>query len=180
MPVAGSRLGWPLMFALQPSTLDLLDHADYLYDLKRDFDAPAQLVVHAFFADALAPAVAGLHGFTWHTPAGRFDNAVVDEHFVYMALRMRTVTHEPGVRLAMSIDRCSLPLGRQMLQVMDTTPLASGGCRFHWRIAVRYLPGMSAVAPALTPVFRKMFEQTLDAVERIIPAENERSQPLNS
>lgn len=166
MPVAGPRVGWPLIFPLQPSTLDLLDHADYLYDLERQFNVPAERVVRTFFDDGLAGEVTGLRGFTWHTTPGAFDGAVVDERFVYMSLRMRTIAYEPGIRLAQSIDRCSLPLGRQMLQVMDTTALASGGCKFRWRIAVRYLPGMSAVAPMVTPGFGKMFEQTLDAVAR--------------
>lgn len=166
MSVAGSRDGWPLMFSLRPSTLDLLEHADYLYDLERDFDAPAEQVVRTFFDDSLAGEVAGLRGFTWHSPRGNFRDAVIDERFNYMSLRMRTVGYEPGVRLAMSIERCSLPLGRQMLQVMDSTPRAGGGCHFRWRIAVRYLPGMAMLAPAVTPLFRTMFEQTLAAVER--------------
>lgn len=169
MPVAGTRRGWPLIFPLQPSTLDLLDDADYLYDLEREFSAPAEFVVRTFFDDALAADVAGMRGFTWHTTPGQFDHAVIDENFAYMSLRMRTVAYEPGIRLAQSIDRCSLPLGRQMLQVMDTTPL-QGGCRFRWRIAVRYLPGMSTMAPAVTPLFRKMFEQTLHAAARRIGA----------
>ena len=108
----------------------------------------------------------GLRGFTWQTSPGDFTAALVQEHFVYMSLQMRTIAWTPGSRLAMSIDRCSLPLGRQMLQVMDTTPLRGGGCQFRWRIAVRYLPGMAPAAPAVTPLFRRMFEQTLAAVDR--------------
>jgi hypothetical protein len=156
---------WPLLFGLQPSTLDLLNRADYTYELRRNFTAPATVVLNSFFADDLAPEVSGLLGFTWHTPANDFTAAVVDEAFVYMTLRMRTIAYRPGEHLAMSIDRCSLPLGRQMLQVMDAEPLG-GGCAFRWRIAVRYLPGMSPAAPLVTPVFMRMFEETLAAVER--------------
>jgi hypothetical protein len=157
---------WPLLFGLQDSSLDLLNHADYVYDLRRDFNRGGDAVFRAFFDDALRAHVSGLQGFTWHTAPGRVENAVDDDSFVYTALRMRTVTYVPGLRLATSIDRCSLPLGRQMLQVMDATPAANGGCHFRWRIAVRYLPGMSPVAPAVTPLFRRMFESTLAAVER--------------
>jgi hypothetical protein len=159
-------LRWPLIFSLQPSTLALLDAADYIYDFQRDIDAGGEQVFARFFDNALCGDVIGLRGFTWHTPEGEFPGAAIDESFVYMALRMRTVAYEPGTRLAMSIDRCSLPLGRQMLQVMDTIPRPEGGCRLRWRIAIRYLPGMSAIAPAVTPVFRRMFEQSLDAVAR--------------
>lgn len=168
MPPAGSRLRWPLMFSLQPSTLELLGDADYLYDLEREFNAPGDAVVRTFFDDALAREMAGLLGFTWHTPPGEFADAVIEEAFVYLSLRMRAIAYEPSVRLAMSIERCSLPLGRQMLEVIDTTPLPAGRCRVRWRIAVRYLPGTAFLAPALTPLFRTMFEQTLDAVERRI------------
>jgi hypothetical protein len=159
-------LRWPLVFALQPSTTQLLDHADYVYDLQRDINAPGELVVRRFFDDALGRDVAGLRGFHWHTTPADLSGAIVDEMFVYMSLRMRTVAYVAGERLAMSVDRCSLPLGRQMLQVMDTTPREDGGCRFRWRIAVRYLPGMAPLAPMVTPLFRRMFEQSLDSVER--------------
>jgi hypothetical protein len=159
-------LRWPLLFSLQPSTLALLDAADYVYDFQRHINAAGERVVARFFDDALGGDVTGLRGFTWHTPEGELAGATIDESFVYMALRMRTVAYEPGTRLAMSIDRCSLPLGRQMLQVMDTAPRPGGGCHLRWRIAIRYLPGMAPVAPAVTPIFRRMFEQSLDAVAR--------------
>lgn len=165
---------WPLLFGLQPCTLDLLDDADYVYDLRRDFDAPGEAVFKTFFDDRLAAEVSGLRGFTWHTAAAQFDAATVDERFVYMSLRMRTVAYIPNERLAMSIDRCSLPLGRQMLQVMDAAPSDRGGCRLRWRIAVRYLPGMAPVAPVVTPVFRRTFEHTLAAVERSLMAASHR------
>ena len=157
---------WPLLFGLQSSSLDLLDRADYVYDFHRHFKSGGDAVFTAFFDNALIAGVSGLQGFTWHTAVGRFDNAVVDELFVYMSLRMRTVSYVPCARLAMSIDRCSLPLGRQMLQVMEATPDRDGGCLFRWRIAVRYLPGMAAAAPAVTPLFRRMFEASLAAVEQ--------------
>jgi hypothetical protein len=157
---------WPLSFALQHSALDLLDRADYVYHFEREINAPGDEVFTRFFDDALKRDVTGLRGFVWHTPPGRFTGAIVDEAFVYMSVRMRTVAYEPGARLAMSIDRCSLPLGRQMLQVMETLPRTGGGCSFRWRIAVRYLPGMAPLAPVVTPLFRRMFQQTLDAVTR--------------
>ena len=164
MPVSSPVL-WPLIFPLQPSTMDVLDAADYVYDFERTINATGEQAVARFFDDALASDVTGLRGFRWHTPFGQFAGATIDESFVYMSLRMRTICYEPGRRLATSIDRCSLPLGRQMLQVMDTVP-RDGGCHFRWRIAVRYLPGMSSIAPAVTPLFRRMFEQSLDAVAR--------------
>ena len=166
---------WPLLFGLQPCTLALLDEADYVYDLQRSFDAPGDVVFKTFFDDALAAEVKGLRGFTWHTTSSQFDAATVDERFVYMSLRMRTVDYVPNQRLAMSIDRCSLPRGRPMLQVMETTPRGDGGCRLRWRIAVRYLPGTALLAPAVRPVFRRMFEGTLAAVERQLAAARRRS-----
>jgi hypothetical protein len=166
MPFASSRAGWPLLFSLKRCTIALLDQADYVYDLEREFNAPGEVVIRTFFDNALANEWAGVRGFTWHATPGEFRGATIDEDFVYLSLRLRTIVYEPGVRLAMSIERCSLPLGREMLEVLDTTPLPGGRCHVRWRIAVRYLPGMSFVAPAVTPLFRKMFEQILAAVER--------------
>ena len=166
MSVRPLRFTWPLVFSLQPSGLDLLEHADYVYDLQHEFNADGRAVLAQFFDDSLVGGVTGLRGFTWKSTPGDFAAAVVQEHFVYMSLQMSTVAWTPGLRLATSINRCSLPLGRQMLQVMDVTPQRGGGCRFRWRIAVRYLPGMAVVAPAVTPVFRRMFEQTIEAVDR--------------
>ena len=178
MPVPSSMLLWPLMFTLQRTTLDLLDHADYIYDFERDIDASGEVVFSRFFDAALMSDVTGLRGFVWHTPPGEFSGAIVDEAFDYMSLRMSTVEYVPGVRLATSVDRCSLPLGRQMLQVMEATPRDGGRrCRFRWRIAVRYLPGMSIVAPAVTPLFRRMFGQTLDAVQRQCAALHQPADP---
>ena len=163
-----------MLFPLQPSTLDLLDHADYVFDLQHEFSADGETVVATFFDGVLVGRVSGLLGFSWRTPPGDFTAAVIEEHFVYMSLQMRTVAWEPGRTLATSIDRCSIPLGRQMLQVMETTP-HRGGCRFRWRIAVRYLPGMSPLAPAVTPLFRRMFDQTLAAVDRALTADRSSS-----
>jgi hypothetical protein len=166
MSVRPLRFTWPLVFSLQPSGLDLLEHADYVYDLQHQFSADGGDVLAQFFDDSLVGGVTGLRGFAWQSTPGDFAAAVVQEHFVYMSLQMRTIAWTPGLRLATSIDRCSLPLGRQMLQVMDATPERGGGCRFRWRIAVRYLPGMAVFAPVVTPVFRRMFEQTIAAVDR--------------
>ena len=160
------RFTWPLMFPLHPSGLDLLEGADYVYDLHHEFDADGAAVLAQFFDDTLVGDVSGLRGFIWNTEPGDFDKAVIQEHFVYMSLQMRTIAFTPGLRLAASIERCSLPLGRQMLQVMDIAPERGGGCRLRWRIAVRYLPGMRPVAPLVTPLFRRMFEQTIAAVDR--------------
>jgi hypothetical protein len=167
MPASSTRLLWPMLFTLQRSTLELLEHADYVYDFERDIEADGESVMSQFFDDSLKSHVTGLRGFDWQRRPGEFTGAVIDEGFDYMSLRMSTVAYVPGSRLAMSIDRCSLPLGRQMLQVMDAAPRGDRRrCRFRWRIAVRYLPGMSILAPAVTPAFRRMFEQTLDAVQR--------------
>lgn len=163
--MASTRTGWPLVFPLRASTIELLDRADYVYDLSRDIDAPAEAVFERFFDDRLADDVPALQGFHWHTARGQFAGALVDETFTWMSLRLRTVLYEPGRRLAMSIERCSLPLGRQMLECLDATPRGDG-CRMRWRIAVRYLPGASVAAPLATPVFTKLFNTTFDAVAR--------------
>jgi FAD/FMN-containing dehydrogenase len=158
------RLHWPLVFGLQPSDSTLLDHADFIYDLERVVASSPEDALLAFFDDSEGRGAPGLLGFTWHSPMGQLDDAVIDEAFVFMTLRMRTVSYEPGQRLVLSVDRSSLPLGRQLCQVMEVTPRA-GGCHIRWRVAVRYVPGLAFAAPALVPLFRTLFTKVLDSIE---------------
>lgn len=167
-PLPGARMGpaqrrWPLVVGLEPAGLELLETADHIFDLEAAVAASPEDAIATLFNGSLGSKVPGLLGFTWHTPEGELQDAVVDEAFVFMTLRLRTVVWEPGRRLAMSVDRCSLPLGRSMLQVVDATP-APGGCRVRWRIAVRFLPLMAPAAPLLLPAFGKLFDSTLAAL----------------
>lgn len=163
MPAAGLR--WPLLFRLDPSDPSLLGRADYVYEFERLIKAPADVALSAMFDGQPASAAPGLMRFLWHTPVGEFPDALMDETFLFMNIRMRTVHYEPGQRLAVSIDRCSLPLAAQMLQDLEFTPV-DGGTRFRWRIAVKYRRDTGFMAPMVTPMFRWLFSTTISRLQK--------------
>jgi len=159
-----SHLQWPMLFALEPSDDSILTSADYIYEFERTINASGEDALTAMF-DGLPPSAApGFVRFVWHGPVGELADAVIDETFVFMNLRMRTVAYEPGRRLVLSIDRCSMPLARQMAQCIDITP-AEGGCRFRWRIAVRYRRDTGFASPVVVPLFRRLFEATINRLQ---------------
>jgi D-arabinono-1,4-lactone oxidase len=156
---------WPLFFTLAPGTLSTLDRADAVVDLERIIAAAPQVVLDAFFDELTGRDTPTLRGFIWHTAKGQLEDAVVDEVFSFMTLRMRTVFYEPGVRLGVSVDRSSLPLATELFQLWDVTS-CDGGTRVRWRVALTYIPALALVTPPTLRIFRRLFEAVLDTVER--------------
>ncbi len=140
------RWRWPLWFSMRPASLATLGRADKVFDLSRVVAASPADAIAAFFDEATTSTVPGLDGFIWHTQAGDLDGAVVDEAFAFMTMRMRTVDYQHGVRLVMSVDRCTLPLGAELLQIFEAEPRA-GGALVRWRIAVCLVPSLPSARP---------------------------------
>lgn len=159
-----SHLQWPMLFALEPSDDSILTAADHVYEFERTINASGEEALAAMFDGMPASAAPGFVRFVWQGPVGELSDAVMDETFVFMNIRMRTVAYEPGRRLLLSIDRCSMPLARQMAQSIDITPV-EGGCRFRWRIAVRYRRDTGFASPVVVPLFRRLFEATISRLE---------------
>lgn len=159
-----SHLQWPMLFALAPSDDSLLGEADHIYEFERTIKAPGEEALAAMFDGLPVSAAPGFVRFGWHGPVGELADAVIDETFTFMSLRMRSVAYEPGRRLVLSIDRCSQPLARQMAQFIDMTPV-EGGCRFRWRIAVRYRRDTGFASPLVVPLFRRLFEATINRLQ---------------
>lgn len=166
-------LKWPMLFALDPADDSLLTDADHVYDLERFFPAPAGDVLSEMFGGHPRTAAPGVVRYEWHGPHGQLERAVMDETFVFMTIRLRTVVYDPDRRLLISVDRCSLPLARQMLQCVEMTPV-SGGCRLRWRIAVRFRRDTGFASPLVTPLFQKLFDGTLDRLQAYFVSEAKR------
>lgn len=156
---------WPLWFEMRPATMATLERADKVFDLSGVVATEPSSAIAAFFEGATTRTVPGLKGFIWHTQAGDLDGAVVDESFAFMTMRMRTVEYQHGVRLVMSVDRCTLPLGTELLQIFEAEPCA-GGCRVRWRVAVCLVPPLAFGAPPVLAVFGRLLARVLDAVQR--------------
>jgi hypothetical protein len=154
-----------MWFSMRPASLATLERADRVFDLSRVVSATPAQAISAFFEEATTSTVPGLNGFTWHTEPGDLDGAVVDEAFSFMTMRMRTVACQPGVRLVMSVDRCTLPLGTEILQVFEAEP-HPGGSRVRWRIAVCLVPALAFGSAPVLALFARLFERVIDAVQR--------------
>ena len=164
MPAMSLR--WPLLFRLEPSDRSTLGRADYVYEFERTINAPPDVVLSAMFDGHPLFRAPGCRRFDWHTPVGEFTDAVVDETFLFMNIRMRTAHYEPGRALVISIDRCSMPLASSMVQDMEVDAVDGGRTRFRWRIGVRYRKDTGFMAPMVTPLFRWLFSTTIKRLER--------------
>lgn len=157
------QAAWPSPFRLRPSDEGTLDRADHVFDLAGTFKAPPEAVLASLWSGEAGNAP-GLLRWVWHTEAGELDGAAFDEHFNFMTIGMHVVDYVPGRRLVVSVDRCTWPLGQEMVQVCELEPTAEG-CRMRWRIATVYVPGTAALAPVLVPAFRLLFETMMRRLE---------------
>lgn len=154
------RPKWPLVFALTPSEQSFADEAEYKIDNQALIQALPEQVYDEFI---------GLeNGIKWvkHlvrldvlTPDAPPDRRIYDETWAFMTVRIRTVEAEHGRRWVGSIDNSSLPLSRQMLQVVTFEPLPNGCTHFHWRLY--YTPSLLArpILGGLRRAFEQMFRQ---------------------
>jgi hypothetical protein len=130
-----SRPTWPpLLFGFTPAAPSFAREARYTIDHSAWIPAPPDQVYDEF---SNCP-----HGREWVdqfvrlevlTPDAPPDQRVYDESFSFMSVRVRTLEAERGKRWLASIDRCTLPIARQVLQVVTFEP-ANGGTNFRWRI----------------------------------------------
>jgi polyketide cyclase/dehydrase/lipid transport protein len=151
------RPKWPLVFALTPSEQSFADEAEYKIDNQALIPALPEQVYDEFI---------GLeNGLKWvnHlvrldqlTPGAPPDRRIYDETWSFMTVRIRTLEADRGRRWVGSIDHSSLPLSRQMLQVVTFEPLPNGCTHFHWRLY--YTPSL-LVRPLLRSL-QRAFEQT--------------------
>lgn len=154
------RPKWPLVFALTPSEQSFADEAEYSIDNQAVIPAPPEQVYDEFI---------GLeNGFKWvqHlvrldvlTPGAPPDRRIYDETWDFMTVRIRTVEAHRGRRWVGSIDNSSLPLTRQMLQVVTFEPLPNGYTHFRWRLY--YTPSLLVrpILRGLQRAFEQMFRQ---------------------
>jgi hypothetical protein len=154
------RPKWPLVFSLIPSEQSFAREAVYKIDNQTLITAAPEHVYDEFI---------GLgNGFKWvqHlvrldllTPDSPPDRHIYDETWAFMTVRIRTLEARRGQRWVGSIDNSSLPLARQMLQVVTFETAPNGCTHFHWR--VYYTPSLLVrpILPVLQRIFEQMFHQ---------------------
>jgi hypothetical protein len=157
------RLTWPpLLCGFTPATPSFAREARFKIDHGAWIPASPEQVYDEF---SNCP-----HGREWVdqfvrlevlTPDASPDQRVYDETFTFMSVRVRTLEAERGRRWLASIDRCTLPIARQVLQVVTFEPV-DGGTNFHWRI---YYTPSRVVRPILgltQRLFDGLFRQSTE------------------
>jgi FAD/FMN-containing dehydrogenase len=159
------RRRWPLFFKLRPSDADFAGRAPFVIDEHAVIAAPPDAIYDAI-AD-LAGAREWLADFVrgdWISGPDEQGRQVVDEVFRFMTQRVRTFHAERGRRWMASIDACTLPLGREMMEDVELTPLPDGRTQLRWRY---YYDPYGVVRPVRRPVERFFAKMIRDDIARL-------------
>lgn len=157
----------PLPFGLRPSDATLLDRTPHVLEFRAVLDAPPTFAFDALVEPADAgpwmPAFWGAEHLSG-VPSGR--GVVFDEHFAFLRLRLRTVEHVPGARWVASIERTSLPLASEMVEVLEMAPFEDRRTVMRWRIGYVPLAAVAPLHPVVQPLFRRFFAAIVDGLKR--------------
>ncbi|HEX8743981.1 MAG TPA: FAD-binding protein [Thermoleophilaceae bacterium] len=163
---------WPLFFRLRPSGPDFAERAPHLIDIEVELAAAA---------DAIFDAIVNLEGARdwlpdfvrarWVAGPNERGEQVVEETFRFMTQRVRTFRAERGSRWMASIDACTLPLGRELMEDLELTPLPRGGTRVRWRYYYDPYPALRPVRKLLHKEFDHMLRLSLEQLDEHLPAQ---------
>ncbi|MEA2472429.1 MAG: hypothetical protein QOE06_344 [Thermoleophilaceae bacterium] len=151
---------WPLFFKLRPSGPDFGERAPFVIDIEEELAAPADEIFDCIVN--LRDGRDWLPDFVrarWVSGPTERGEQVVEETFKFMSQRVRTFLAEPASHWMASIDACTLPLGRELMEDLELDPLPGGGTRVRWRYY--YDP-----YPALRPI-RKLLHKEFDHMLRL-------------
>ena len=103
-------------------------------------------------------------GVDWWTPKGVLADAIFDELYLFMTMRV----HVPGARSVVRVDRWSLPLARWMIQRIETCVMPDGRTRLRYRIGFDAPWIFRMFVPPLRWLFRKWFAVSLKRLARVV------------
>lgn len=159
-------LRWPMWYRLRGCDLSLMQTASQSFDMHWDYDASPDWVHRNFFGFlGDEPWAPGFQGVGWVTPEGRFEDAIMDEFYSFMAMRVRVIEHVPACRSVAVVERWSLPLATEMLQVIETFPLTGGRTRLRYRVFYNVPRPFLAFHPAVAVAFRAWFQASFRGLE---------------
>ncbi len=151
---------WPLLFKLRPSDAGFGDHAPHAIDITTTLGASPERIYDGIVN--LTEARDWLPDFVrarWVEGPDENGEQVVEETFRFMSQRVRTFVAEPGRHWMASIDACTLPLGRELMEDLELEPLPDGGTRVRWRY---YYDPYKLLKP-----FRKLLHKEFDHMLRL-------------
>ncbi|MDB4930232.1 MAG: hypothetical protein JWM10_2716 [Myxococcaceae bacterium] len=166
---AQTWLRWPMIFALRPSDASLLGRCTHSFDLHWDYDA-APDVVHRSFLGFVGqePWSPGFLGVDWLTPPGELDGAVMDEFYAFMAMRVRVIEHALGRRSVVTVERWSLPMATEMVELVELDALPSGKTRLRFRVAYNVPRIFWPFHPLVALAFRRWFLASFRGLDRYL------------
>lgn len=164
------RLAWPRLFHLEPSDTSFTPRADFVIDNRAHIHAAPELV----FDEMVTLA----HGREWLEhfvdvkwlgagtaplpPDPRVIGRTSDQAFTFMTLRIQIILAERGRRMVSTVDSCSLPLAKWMVEEVTFEPTADGGTDFHWVVSSQSLRATRLFQPMIEPLFRDMFRKSTE------------------
>src|SRR5206468_1216085 len=142
---------------LRPSDESFAARAPFVIDEHAVIDAPAEAIYDAVVdlvgaRDWLADFVRA----EWISGPDADGNQLVDEIFRFMTQRTRTFRGERGRRWMASIDACTLPLARELMEDLELTPLPDGRTQLRWRFFYEPHPLVKPLRGPVHKVFAKM------------------------
>ncbi len=163
------RTGWnlPMPFRLRPTTVGFAERARFRFDHAAIVDAPADEVYERLVRIADGAAwYPWFRGVEW--PAGPPDTVggVLDVSLAFARIRARVIAIEPGRSFVASIDRASLPLATEMLEVVTFTPRADGRTDLRWTIHYDMLAWMVPFRWMVAPFFDDLFRRATRGLAR--------------
>jgi FAD/FMN-containing dehydrogenase len=171
-PAAGSPgRRWPLLVRMRPSDASFAERAPYVIDIHRTVAAAPEDVFDAIVM--LRGATEWLPDFVrarWVEGPNERGEQVVEETFKFMTQRVRTFVAERGRHWMASIDACTLPLGREMMEDLELEPLDGGRTMLRWRYYYEPHPLLRPARRLLHHDFDRMLRLSLDQLEEHLAA----------
>jgi hypothetical protein len=156
------RMKWPLLFRLTPSDPSFADRAPFVIDNQARIAAPPERVFDELVGMENGTAwVEHFLRLDWVDRGEAVDRRVYDETFSFMSLRIRNIVAERGRLWIASVDACSFPLARQMLEVATFEP-DGDGTLFRWRVHYEPPAPVRPFRPVVQPFFERMFRRSTE------------------
>ena len=166
---ARTRVRWPMIFELEPVDASFMDRAHNKMDVHRDYDSTPERVHSGFLGFVGDPPWSpGFVGLDWWTEPRRLDDAVMDELYSFMAMRVHVIEHTPGARTVAYVSRWSLPLATRMVQIIETDRLPSGKTRLRYRVAYDPPRAFRHFVGPVQHGFHRWFEASLRGLARYV------------
>lgn len=175
------RLRWPLWFKLRPSSAAFADRAPFVIDEHAVLDAEPNDIYDAI-VDLVGARdwLADFRRAEWVSGPDQNGKQVVDEIFSFMTERVRTFHAERGVRWMSSLDACSLPLAREMMQDLQLAALPDGRTQLRWRFYYEPYPIANPVRPAVHKFFAKMVREDIERLGNHLSGHRDRAMARRS